>query len=131
MISRLTSMVRRSSAAPAFGRIRTAARNREVNASKSIRASGIRLCKSVCSEAGGKWPSSAQCPLMRIDILFALISGPPTRCQAVYRCFWFRNWGLSQATSGNPRSSASRHKAACRLRRQAIYTRSTWRSSRR
>ena len=30
-----------------------------------------------------------------------------------------------QATSGNPRSSASRHKAACRLRRQAIYTRST------
>jgi len=60
-----------------------------------------------------------------------LISGPPTRCQAVYRCFWFRNWGLSQATSGNPRSSASRHKAACRLRRQAIYTRSTWRSSRR
>ena len=69
--------------------------------------------------AGRLFDVNAHDGICAVDILSAL------NLWTTHPLFLIPELRAVSVTSGNPRSSASRHKAACRLRRQAIYTRST------
>lgn len=75
--------------------------------------------------AGRLFDVNAHDGICAVDILSALNLWTTHPLSSGLPLFLIPELRAVSVTSGNPRSSASRHKAACRLRRQAIYTRST------